>query len=135
VSLTGESSVGPPKRKPGRPLSTSSTARAIVRELAELHAGPNNKDHHLQLDYLRGACDHTLPPFPQVSIYIGEQITGKSLATIAEGEEEEDPAYGNVNASGEASDRRTAANRVTAKKHRELIKERTKNVRLVHILL
>lgn len=113
-------------------MSTSCTARAIVRALAELHVGRNNRDLDSQNDFCRAAFDHTLPPFPEVSVYVGERIADISLPTIAE-EEEEDAAYGDDTASGEAGERPTRSNRVTAKKHRELIKERTKNVRVVRI--
>lgn len=128
-----ENPVVPPKRKPGRPLSTSSTARAIVRDLAELHCDHNKNNDRSQVEHSRGAFDHVLPPFPEVSAYVGEEITGNSLDAIAE-EDEDDPAFGEDTGRKTIHDTPPQPNKVAAKKHRELIKERTKNVRRIQRL-
>lgn len=121
-------------------MSTSSTARAIVRDLAALHVKDNRKEARTPDESSRMAFDQFLPPFPEVSAYIGEQNTSALLGIIAE--EEPDVAdSGPVDTIGEIVHRLPQTNKVAAKKHRELIKERTKNVvilsvgrRLIHNL-
>lgn len=115
------------KRRPGRTLSTSSTARAIVRDLAALHVKDNPKETRTPDESSLTAFDQFLPPFPEVSAYIGEQNTSTSLGIIAE--EEPDVAdSGPIDTIGMIVYRPPQTNKVAAKQHRELIKERTKNV-------
>lgn len=113
-------------------MSTSSTARAIVRDLAALHVHHDGTKARSGIEFSSTALGTFLPPFPEVSAYIGEQNTVTSLSRIAE--EEPGAADAGITAQGVATDRPAKTNKVTAKKHREQIKERTKNVRRCPVL-
>lgn len=113
-------------------MSTSSTARAIVRDLAALHVHHDGTKARLRGDFSSSGLGTFLPPFPEVSAYIGEEYTATSLSRIDE--EEPGAADAGITSQGDATDRPARANKVAARKHRELIKERTKNVRRCPVL-
>jgi hypothetical protein len=88
--------------------------------VAALHVHRNESQARPGSDFLDDDLQAHLPPFPRVSAYIGEQgETQKTLRSTSE------PANQGIFDSEELS---SDSYKVAAKKHRELIKERTKNV-------
>lgn len=120
----------PPKRRPGRPLSTSATARALVKELAIAHLDRTQKENGEPPDVVASAFDPVLPPFPDVSGYVDswcDDSKGPSAEDNHQVKQEDDDNSRTDLVS-------TRSNKVAAKKHRELIKERMKNVSWLRLL-
>lgn len=117
---------GPQKRRPGRPLSTSATARALVKELAELHIS-RERDQNIGGRTANSAFHPTLPAFPEVSAYAdGLYDDNEARRSSQDDGGKQEVARGKSVSETDSKDGR--ANKVAAKKHREMIKDRMKNV-------
>lgn len=112
-------SVAPVKRRPGRPLSTSAQGRAIVRELAALYSRRPHDENGGSICPAASAFEFNLPVFPEVSAYAEEHDDNDPRSRDDKYVKQEDEA--------ETPSGRTT--KVAAKKHREMIKNRTKEVR------
>lgn len=115
----------PVKRRPGRPLSTSATARALVKELAELHIGRTRDQDGGGLS-THSAFDPTLPAFPDVSAYVDGCYDGNAPQRSSQ---DYDVKQEGISGKGDKDTARTShrGNKVAAKKHREIIKDRKQN--------
>lgn len=117
--------VAPVKKRPGRPLSTSAEARSLVRELAALHIG-RIQGQNGGRPHTASAFEPTLPAFPEVSAYVNGLYDENKVRPRddKQAKQEEDPAT----RSSEAERTSGRTNKIAAKKHREIIKERMQNV-------
>lgn len=111
------------KRRPGRPLSTSATARSLVKELAALHIGRSHAQNDGQL--LITSFEPTLPAFPEVSAYIDGSYDDNEVRLRDDKQVKQQEDIERRSSDAERTFGRT--NKVLAKKQREMTKDRVKN--------
>lgn len=116
------------KRRPGRPLSTSATARSLVRELATMHLG-RERDEHGKRHSTASAFEPALPAFPEVSAYVDgvydDNEGRRSSHEISAKQEDESGKR-----DSQTADRTPGpGNTVAAKERGEMITQRMQSVR------
>lgn len=117
-------SVAPVKRRPGRPLSTSAKARSLVREIAALHIG-RAQDQNGGQTFFASAFEPTLPAFPEVSAYVDGLYDDNEVRPRDDEQVKQEVDHKKRSSEAEQTSGRT--NKVAAKKHREMIKDRMRN--------